>query len=102
MSEHAHHVIPPRTYLIVFASLMALLVATVAGAFMPLGPFHLPVALAIAGIKAALIIMFFMHVRYGNKLTWVFSTAAFFWLAILLVFSLMDYVSRGWLDVYGK
>ncbi len=104
MSEHAgaHHVIPPRTYLIVFASLMGLLVATVIGAYMPLGPFHLPVALTIAGIKAALIILFFMHVRYSNKLTWVFSTAAFFWLAILLAFSLSDYFTRGWLDVYGK
>ena len=79
-----------------------LLVATVAGAFMPLGVFHLPVALTIAGIKAALIIMYFMHVRYSSKLIWVFSTAAFFWLSILLVFSLSDYFTRGWIDVPGK
>ncbi len=43
-----------------------------------------------------------MHVRFSNRLTWVFSTAAFFWLAILLVFSLADYASRGWLDIEGK
>jgi cytochrome c oxidase subunit 4 len=102
MSEGAHHVIAPRTYVVIFAILLALLVATVAGAYMPLGPFHLPVALVIAAAKAALIIMYFMHVRYSNKLTWIFSTAAFFWLAIMLVFSLSDYFTRGWLDVYGK
>lgn len=102
MSEHAHHVIPARTYLVVFAVLMALLVATVAGSFMPLGPLHLPVALAIAAAKAILIVLYFMHVRYSNRLTWVFASAAFVWLAILLVFSLSDYFSRGWLDIEGK
>lgn len=102
MSEHAHHVIPVRTYLEVFAILMALLVATVVGSFLPLGPLHLPVALLIAAAKAVLIILYFMHVRYSNRLTWVFSSAAFVWLVILLVFSLADYFSRGWLDIEGK
>jgi cytochrome c oxidase subunit IV len=102
MSEHAQHVIPVRTYLTVFATLMALLVATVAGSFLPLGPLHLPVALLIAAAKAVLIILYFMHVRYSNRLTWVFSSAAFVWLVILLVFSLSDFFSRGWLDIEGK
>ncbi len=45
MSEHAHHVIPVRTYLVIFAILMGLLVATVAGAFAPFPRWmHLPVA----------------------------------------------------------
>ena len=104
MSEHAHHshVIPVRTYFTIFVILMALLVATVVGSFLPLGSLHLPVALLIAGAKAALIIMYFMHVRYSSRLTWVFSTAAFFWLMILLAFSLADYFSRNWLSIEGK
>jgi len=96
------HIIPLRTYYTVFAALMLLLVATVGFSYMPLGRWHLATALAIAGIKAALIIMFFMHVRYSNKLTWVFSGAAFLWLAILVILSLSDYSSRGWLNIEGK
>jgi cytochrome c oxidase subunit 4 len=102
MSEHAHHVIPVRTYLVVFAILMGLLVATVAGSFLPLGPLHLPFALLIAAAKAVLIVLYFMHVRYSNRLTWVFASAAFVWLVILLLFSLSDYFTRGWLDIEGK
>jgi cytochrome c oxidase subunit IV len=103
MSEHTGHVIPLKTYYTIFAILMALLVATVVGAFLPLPEgLHLPVALLIAAAKAVLIILYFMHVRYSNRLTWVFSSAAFFWLMILLVFSLSDYATRNWLDIYGK
>jgi cytochrome c oxidase subunit 4 len=103
MSEHAHHIIPIRTYVVIFGILMGLLVATVIGAYMPLPSWmHLPVAMTIAVAKAALIVMYFMHVRFSNRLTWVFSTAAFFWLLLLLVFTLADYYSRGWLDIEGK
>jgi cytochrome c oxidase subunit 4 len=106
MSDHAHHIIPPRIYFLVFAALMGLLVATVAGAYIKLPEslhwLHLTIALGIAAAKAVLIVMFFMHVRYSNRLTWVFASAAFVWLAILLVFSLSDYASRGWLDIEGK
>jgi cytochrome c oxidase subunit IV len=103
MSEHASHIIPLKTYYTIFAILMALLVATVVGAYLPLPEaFHLPLALLIAGAKAVLIILYFMHVRFSNRLTWVFSSAAFFWLMILLVFSLSDYATRNWLDIYGK
>ena len=60
----SQHIIPLRTYYTIFAILMLLLVATVGGAYLPLGHFHLPVALTIAGVKAALIVLYFMHVRF--------------------------------------
>jgi cytochrome c oxidase subunit 4 len=105
-TEHAQHIIPVRTYLVIFGILMGLLVATVIGAYIPIpesmGWMHLSVAMTIAVAKAALIVMYFMHVRFSNRLTWVFSTAAFFWLLILLVLCLADYHSRGWLDIEGK
>jgi cytochrome c oxidase subunit IV len=99
----ATHIIPVRTYLVIFGVLMALLFATVAGAYMPFPTWaHLPVAMTIAIAKAALIIMYFMHVRFSSRLTVVFSTAAFFWLILLLVFCLQDYASRDWLAIEGK
>jgi cytochrome c oxidase subunit IV len=98
----SQHIIPPRTYYTIFAILMALLVATVGGSYMPLGRFHLAFALLIAIAKAVLIVLYFMHVRFSNRLTWVFSSAAFFWLAILLVLGSMDFASRGWVGIDGK
>ena len=103
MSEQ--HIVPLRTNLIIFAILQFLLVATVAAAYLPLGHFlHLPVAMSIAVIKAVLVILIFMHVRFSGRLTWVFSSAAFVWLVILFVIMLTDYQlpTRGWLGIYGK
>jgi cytochrome c oxidase subunit 4 len=87
-------VVPLKTYLITFLALMLLLVATVAVAYVDLGQLNLAAAMAIAVGKAVLIILFFMHVRYGRNLTWVFAAAGFFWLAILLTMAMSDYASR--------
>ena len=99
MSEH---IIPVRTNLIIFACLMALLLATVGVAYFDLGDFNVIAALTIATTKAVLIILYFMHVRYSPRVVWLYSAAAFFWLLILIAFSGADYISRGWLDIPGK
>ena len=98
----SQHIIEPRTYYRIFGVLMGLLVATVVGAYAPLGHFHLAFALLVAGAKAAVIILVFMHVKYSNRLVWIFSSAAFLWLALLIVLSMNDYDSRGWLNIEGK
>lgn len=90
-----HHVMPVRTYLIVFALLMLLLAATIGVAFLHLGPFNRIVAILIAMAKAGLIMAFFMHLRYSNKLTIVFAGMGFFWLIILLLIGMGDYFARG-------
>jgi len=99
MSEH---IIPVRTNLIIFACLMALLLATVGVAYFDLGDFNLIAALTIATTKAVLIILYFMHVRYSPKIVWLYSGVAFFWLLILIAFTGADYISRDWLDISGK
>ena len=96
MSEH---IIPKKTYYGVFAALMILLAVTVGAAFLRLGSFNVVAALTIAVIKAVIIILYFMHVRYSSRLTWVFVSAGFFWLLILLSLLATDYVSRDWLPV---
>lgn len=97
-----HHIIPIRTYLLIFAALFVLLILTVAVAFIDVGPLNIVIALTIATAKALLILLYFMHVRYSNRLTWVFASAAFFWLIILLGLTMTDYISRPWLAVPGK
>ena len=65
------------------------------------GHLHLPRRL-IAAAKAVLIGLFFMHLYYRHRLTWVVSIAALLWLGILLALTLSDYLWRGWLDILGK
>ncbi len=98
-----HHVVSVRTDIIVFVALLVLLFATVAGAYLPLGSLHLPLALTIAAAKAVLIGLFFMHIYYSHHLTWIVSTASLLWLGLLVALTLSDYLARGrWLDIPGK
>ncbi|HEY0368662.1 MAG TPA: cytochrome C oxidase subunit IV family protein [Chthoniobacterales bacterium] len=85
-----------RTYLINGFALLGFLALTVAAAYINLGPLNTIVALLISAAKAALIILFFMHIRYSKPLVWVCAGAGFFWLGIMLVLAMSDYLSRGW------
>jgi cytochrome c oxidase subunit 4 len=87
--------VPKRIYFIVWLSLLVLLFATWGLAEINLHPFNAIVAMTIAVLKMLLIILYFMHVRYSSRLTWVFAGAGFLWLAILIVLSLNDYMTRS-------
>ena len=68
-AEHAHaapHVVPIRVLLAVWAALMVLTVATVAVTYVDLGRFNIYVALVIALVKASMVGLYFMHLRYDN------------------------------------
>ena len=98
----AEHVVSRKTYIVVWVALMALMVLTAGLSRIDLGEWSTVVAMAIAVIKALLVILFFMHVRYEDqKITWVVIIAGFFWLGILLALSMTDYLSRGYLGVAG-
>ena len=92
-----HKIVPVKNYVLVFLILIALTITTVAVSKVELGEFNFIVAMTIAVIKAVLVILFFMHVKGSSAMTKLFVGAGFFWMAILLVFVLSDYLSRGWL-----
>lgn len=94
----AEQTITPRTYSTVFGALLLLTLTTVGASFIDLGRWHLGVALAIAGGKAVLVLLFFMHVLYSSRLTWLVIGAALYWLGIFLALTLSDYLTRGWLQ----
>ncbi|HXN63953.1 MAG TPA: cytochrome C oxidase subunit IV family protein [Candidatus Acidoferrales bacterium] len=96
MAEHAEHIVPVKTYVIIFLSLLFLTGLTTGVAYIDLGPFNTVAALAIAVIKMLLVILFFMHVKYSPKLTKLVIVAAFFWLALLLTFTMADEFTRNW------
>ena len=97
MADTQHHVVAPATYYLVFAALVGLTALTVGLDFVPLGPLHTAVGLTIATVKALLVILFFMHVRWSSRFTWVITAAGFFWLLILFGITMSDYMSRGWI-----
>jgi cytochrome c oxidase subunit 4 len=72
----------------------------VQAAYLDLGPFNTLVALGIAVIKATLVVLFFMHVKYSTRLTWAVVLGSIFWLGILIVMTAGDYLTRGW-RTYG-
>jgi cytochrome c oxidase subunit 4 len=97
------HIVPKKIYYTIFAALMVLTITTVAAARVP---FHneaigTVIALAIAVTKATLVILYFMHVRYSSRLTWVVIASGFLWLAIMISFTLADYLTRGWSHLPG-
>lgn len=94
MSAHA---LPIRLYYGIFLALIALTGTTVWVSTIDLGPMNIVVALSIAVLKALLVVLYFMHVRYSSRLTWVFVAAGFFWFFILIAFTMADFVSRGWI-----
>lgn len=81
----------------IYVALIVLLLLTVGGAHLSLGRFALFVALAIAVAKALLVIIYFMHIRYSSKVTWIFAGAGFLWLAIFFTLTFGDYLTRSWL-----
>jgi cytochrome c oxidase subunit IV len=82
----------------VFLALLVGTGLTVAAAFVNMGAMNNVVMLTIACIKALLVILFFMHVRWSTRLTWVVVAAGFFWLLILFGLTMTDYLSRGWVE----
>lgn len=93
------HIVSPKIYYAIFIALVVLTVATWSIAKIDLGRMNAVVALTIAVIKATLVVLYFMHVRYSSRLTWVFVGAGFFWLAIMVALTLSDYMTRGWLTI---
>jgi cytochrome c oxidase subunit 4 len=83
-------------YYAVFAALIVGTALTVGVAFIDLGPLNNILMLGIAITKALLVILFFMHVRWASRLTWVVAASGFFWLLILFGLTMTDYLSRGW------
>jgi cytochrome c oxidase subunit 4 len=89
------HIVPRTTYIAIFAALLVLTAVTTLVAFYDFGVMNPVIAMSIACLKATLVVLFFMHLRYSDRLTWVVVGAAIFWLGILFVLILSDYAWRS-------
>ena len=87
-------IIPKKTYYKIGTALFVLMFMTIAAAYLDLGPFNIYIALTIAVIKALLVVMYFMHVKYNTKVTWLFAGAGFLWIVIMFALTMSDYMTR--------
>lgn len=94
--EHEHHIVSPKVYIVILLILLALTGLTVAASYVEMGVFNPIVAIAIGCTKATLVVLFFMHVKYANKLTKLTVGAGFFTFFVLISMTLTDYISRAW------
>ena len=93
MSEH---ILPKRTYYTIYLVLLLCTYLTWQVAYFDLGPLNTIAALGIAVFKAVLVVLFFMHVKYSSRLTLAVVLGSVFWLGILLVITMSDYLTRAW------
>ena len=87
--------IPKKIFVRVWVALLALLALTWGLAQLNLGRLNAVVALTIAIVKMLLVLLYFMHVRYSSRLTWIFVAAGFIWFLIMVDLTLGDYRTRG-------
>ncbi len=96
----AEHISTKRVYYTIYGLLLFCTYLTVQVAYFDLGPLNLVAGLAIAGFKATLVVLFFMHLRDAAPLTRTVAAAGLFWLALLLAITLADYLTRS-LGTFG-
>jgi len=96
------HIDTVKTYVGILVVLLIATVLTTVVAFVDLGPFSVVVALTIAVCKMLLVALFFMHLRYSTRLTRLVIIGGLLWLAILLLLTLSDFFTRGWLNTPGR
>ncbi len=101
-TQLADHIVSPRIYLAVFGILLLMTATTTAVSFVDLGPWNTVVALGIAAFKATLVVLFFMHIKYSRRLMQLVIGGGLLWLAILLLLTLSDFLTRGWLPVFQR
>jgi len=89
-----HHIVPLKTLLGVFATLMVFTVITVVAARIDFGSLHTFVAMAIASIKAFFVLAYFMHLKYDDRTFLVSFLLSVFFLIVMYFFSALDIVTR--------
>jgi cytochrome c oxidase subunit IV len=93
--EQDEHTVPPTaSTLTVFVVLAGLALLQLVIGFADLGPWKILVSLLIIGVQATVLAYFFMDLRQADSLTWLCVGAAVFWVFLLFLFTLTDYLTR--------
>ena len=96
--EHKPHVLPLKIYAGVWIGLLVLTVVTVKVSYLDFGVFNLVIAMGIATLKATLVVLFFMHLKYDEPFNVVVFVSSFAFLAVFFMLTLADTMERGQVD----
>ena len=103
MTENKHHIISLKVYIIVFFTLLLMTAITIITAQYDFGSFNIILALLIASFKSSLVLLFFMHLYYDNKINLAFIIGSVLFLAIFIGITMIDTNQRTILyDIRGK
>lgn len=94
-AEHTHHITPVRTLVATFAGLVVLTILTVVTSRIETGPLHVPIAIAIAAAKGTLVVLFFMALKYDNRVNMAILTVGALFVVVFLAFTMLDTEFRG-------
>jgi cytochrome c oxidase subunit 4 len=89
-AHHVGHVVPLKLLVGVFLSLVVLTVITVSASYVDFGEFNLVVALAIAVVKASLVVLFFMHLIWDRPFNAIIFIGCLIFVGIFIAFALID------------
>ena len=95
MSADGHHIMPMKTYNVVFISLLFLTAFTVLVAQFDFGAMNTLIAMLVATVKATLVGMYFMHLKYEDRTFAVCLLAGVFFLIVMFAFIAVDVGSRA-------
>mgnify|MGYP001377743588 CR=1 FL=1 len=84
MTENKHHIISLKVYIIVFFTLLLMTAITIITAQYDFGSFNIILALLIASFKSSLVLLFFMHLYYDNKVNLAFLIGSVLFLATFI------------------
>ncbi len=98
MSTQSHtgqnHITGNKTYIIVWAVLMVMTAVTVYVSYINFGILNIVIALVVATIKASIVALYFMHLKFEDSITWVFALFPLSLLALLIGMTITDTFTR--------
>ena len=94
MSEEKTHVVSYKTHLLVLTGLILLTIITVLITSIELGPYNTAAAMIIASFKAAIVLLYFMHLKFDQKIYIImFGLVITIFIAVIVV-TFFDYLYR--------
>jgi cytochrome c oxidase subunit 4 len=95
-----HHILPLRVYFGVALALLVLTIITVIVAQFHFGEYNLLIAMIIAAFKASLVALFFMHLKYDNRIYMAVFVGSLIFLAVFITLTMFDTLRRD--DIYDE
>jgi cytochrome c oxidase subunit 4 len=95
MSEDKHpHIVEYKDHLLVLLLLIGFTVITVAITSVELGPYNTAAAMLIATIKAVIVLMYFMHLKFDQKIYRIMATIVILIFLAVVIITFFDYLYR--------